>query len=64
MTPTHLTAAQLAERLHRTVKTLANWRVAGGGPHFIPGRPVLYPIAEVVAWEAANLRSSTAAANA
>ena len=60
MQPTHLTAAQLAQRLCRKEHTLANWRVKGGGPAFIPGRPVLYPIAEVEAWEQANLRHSTA----
>ena len=58
--PTHLTAVQLAERLHLRPKTLANWRVAGGGPKFIPGRPVLYPLAEVEAWERARLMASTA----
>lgn len=60
MTPTHLTTKQLAERLHRQPQTLANWRVAGGGPSFIPGRPVLYPIVEVEKWEAAQLVASTA----
>jgi hypothetical protein len=61
-TPTHLTAEQLAARLHRQTKTLANWRVSGEGPRFIPGRPVLYPIVEVERWEAEKLVSSTAAA--
>ncbi len=59
--PTHLTPPQLAERLHRSVSTLANWRVRGDGPRFIPGRPVLYPLAEVEAWEKARIVASTAA---
>ena len=59
MTPTHLTPPQLAERLHRKPQTLANWRVQGDGPRFIPGRPVLYPLAEVEAWERANTVSNT-----
>ena len=60
MTPTHLTPDQLAERLHRKPQTLAHWRVAGEGPKFIPGRPVLYPVAEVEKWEQEQLRGSTA----
>jgi hypothetical protein len=52
---THLTTKELAERLHRKPQTLANWRVLGEGPGFIPGRPVLYPLAEVEAWERANV---------
>lgn len=61
---THLTTQQLAERLHRKVQTLANWRVKGGGPRFIPGRPVLYPLVEVEAWERENTVSSTTEGNA
>lgn len=54
----HLTAKELAERLRRRPQTLANWRVSGDGPGFIPGRPVLYPLAEVEAWERANVVKS------
>lgn len=61
---THLTTTQLAERLHRKVQTLANWRVIGCGPRFIPGRPVLYPLVEVEAWERENTVSSTTEENA
>lgn len=62
---THLTAKELAERLRRKEQTLANWRVSGEGPKFIPGRPVLYPLAEVEAWERANVvRSTTGGSNA
>lgn len=61
---THLTAKELAERLHRKPQTLANWRVSGDGPGFIPGRPVLYPLAEVEAWERANVVQSVRGSNA
>lgn len=57
--PTHLTSAELAERLRIKTKTLANWRTIGHGPRFIKGRPVLYPLAEVERWEADNLKGST-----
>ena len=52
---THLTAKELAERLHKKTQTLANWRISGKGPGFIRGRPVLYPLAEVEVWERANV---------
>lgn len=55
---THLTAKELAERLHRKVQTLANWRALGVGPKFIPGRPVLYPLTEVENWERENTVTS------
>lgn len=55
----HLTPAQLAERLHVTVKTLANWRSTGRpgqGPRYIKaGHAVLYPLAEVEQWETDRL---------
>lgn len=58
-TQTHLTPDELAERIRRDTKTLANWRVMGKGPKFIKGRPILYPLAEVEKWEQENLRGST-----
>jgi len=62
---THLTVKELAARLRRKEQTLANWRVSGVGPKFIPGRPVLYPLVEVEAWERANVvRSTTGGSNA
>lgn len=51
---------EAAERLKCSKGTLANWRTAGGGPRFIKyGRKVLYPEAELIAFEQKNLRSST-----
>ena len=56
----HLTPKETADRL-RTVKgTLANWRVQGKGPKFVKiGRKVLYPTAEVMAYEKRQLRENT-----
>ena len=40
--------------------TLANWRVQGIGPRFVKfGKKVLYPRAEVVAYEQRQIRSAT-----
>lgn len=58
----NLTPKETAARLRVTIGTLSNWRVQGNGPRFIKvGRKVLYPVASVAAYEAAALRSSTAA---
>ena len=60
---TNLTPKEAANRLRVTTGTLSNWRVQGQGPRFIKvGRKVLYPVAQVVAYETAALRSNTAAA--
>ena len=56
--PTHLTTEQLAERLKRKPGTLANWRGKGIGPRFLPGRPVLYAIADVEQWECDQKRGA------
>ena len=57
----HLLPAEAAARLRATTGTLANWRVKGCGPRFIKlGRKVLYPLAELEAWERANLKENTA----
>ena len=57
----HLTPKEAAERLRTSVGTLANWRVTGTGPRFIKlGRKVLYPVAELEAFEQRQLRSNTA----
>ena len=59
----NLTTKEAAERLRLTVNTLANWRVRGDGPRFIKmGRKVLYPVAEIVAFEQKQLRASTSQA--
>lgn len=52
----NLTPKEAADRLRLAVITLAHWRVAGTGPRFIKlGRKVLYPIAELEAFERASL---------
>lgn len=52
---------ELADRLRVSKGTLANWRVKGCGPKFIKcGKKVLYPMAEVEAWERANMKENTA----
>lgn len=61
MENTNLTPKETADRLRVTVGTLSNWRVQGNGPKFIKvGRKVLYPAAQVAAYETAALRSNTA----
>lgn len=58
--PMNLTPKEAAERLRLTIGTLSNWRVRGEGPRFIKlGRKVLYPEAEIVAYEQRQLRDST-----
>jgi hypothetical protein len=57
----HLLPKEAAERLRVSAGTLANWRVEGGGPRYIKlGRKVVYPIAELEAFELPRLRSNTA----
>lgn len=42
------------------VGSLANWRTKGQGPRFVKcGKRVLYPIAEIEAFENANLHTAT-----
>ena len=56
----NLTTKEAAERMRLTARTLANWRVKGEGPRFIKmGRKVLYPLAEIEAYERDRLRIST-----
>lgn len=56
----HLTAKEVAARLRMTTDSLAHWRIKGTGPRYIKfGRKVLYPLAEVEAFEKAGLRAST-----
>jgi hypothetical protein len=55
-----LTEQQVAYRQCRSVKTLQNQRVAGGGIPFLKlGRSVRYRLCDVIAWEAARLVGST-----
>ena len=55
----NLTTQEVAERLRVSVNTLNNWRWTGGGPHFIKfGRVILYPVAELEAFETSHLMKS------
>lgn len=48
----HLTAPELATRLHTAQQTLAHWRNKRIGPPYLKfGRRVLYPVAAVEDWE-------------
>lgn len=58
---TFLSDEQLVERWNGAVSkgTLANWRSKGTGPAYVKfGSRVRYPLAQVEAWEAANLRTN------
>jgi hypothetical protein len=58
----HFTPAELCQRWRNEVslKTLAQWRSRGFGPKFLKlGTSVVYPAAEVIAWENARLKSGT-----
>ena len=57
---TLLTEPQLAERHQRSVKTLRNERLKGGGVPFLKiGRHVRYRMVDVLAFEASHRRLST-----
>lgn len=57
----NLTPKEAADRLRLSSGTLANMRCKGGGPKYIQwGRKVLYPLAEIEAFEQKHLRSNTA----
>jgi hypothetical protein len=57
--PQYLTVPELASRLRMSPGTLANWRHRGEGPGFLKiGKKILYPIAEVQAYEEQALRRS------
>lgn len=54
---------ELVERWRQTISpaTLASWRCRGLGPRYVKvGGRVLYPIAEVEAYERKNLRGTAA----
>lgn len=62
--PIYITPEELSERLAGVVSvgTLANWRgrTPNSGPAFLRiGSRVLYPMAEVIAWEKRNTVAST-----
>ncbi|MBN7484535.1 helix-turn-helix domain-containing protein [Mycobacteroides abscessus subsp. abscessus] len=49
---TYLTSSELAERLRRSPRTLANWRTRGGGPRYMTlGARVMYRLDDVIEWE-------------
>lgn len=58
--PQHLTIKELAERWNMAPGSLSNWRVKGMGPKYVKvGKTVLYPVAEVEAYERENVKRST-----
>lgn len=61
----HLTANEAAARIGIKAQTLASWRVAGRGPHYIKLSPgargrVLYEVAAIDEWLQARTFTSTA----
>lgn len=63
-TETNLTPAEAAARLRHSVETLRGWRSTGRGGGFGPryikfGKRVLYPVAEIEAFERAHLKDHT-----
>ncbi len=57
---TFFTESELATRQQRSVKTLRNDRLRGGGIPFVKlGRLVRYRLSDIEMWEKANLRRST-----
>ena len=65
MTITHLNQDELAERWCISPRTLERWRWTGEGPQFVKvGGRVIYRVEDVEAFEAARLRTSTAATSA
>ncbi len=61
MSNDYLTPQQLVQRWNGAVTTgtLANWRGKGRGPSFTKlGKTVRYPMAEVLAYEAANTNAA------
>ena len=61
MATKHLNQIDLADRWNISHRTLERWRWTGEGPHFIElGGRVLYRLQDVEAFEAEQLRASTA----
>jgi hypothetical protein len=58
----HLTQVQLADRGQISPRTLERWRWIGAGPRFLKlGGRAIYRLEDVEAYEAKQLRDSTAA---
>lgn len=56
-----LTRAQVAERLQMRPLTLARWASDGSGPRYARfGRHVRYRLADVIAWENAQITGGAA----
>jgi hypothetical protein len=64
--PLYLTEAETAKALRISSRTLARWRVAGGGPPFarLSARRIAYPVDGLKAWGAGRTFSSLAAEGA
>lgn len=58
----HLNQRELAERWNISARTLERWRWLGKGPRYLKiGGRCVYALADVVAFEAEQLRQSTSA---
>jgi hypothetical protein len=56
----HIDQKGLAERWLISPRTLEQWRWQGRGPRYLKiNRRVVYPLAEIEAFEAANLHANT-----
>lgn len=56
----HLTQIEVARRWRMSARTLERWRWLGEGPRFLKiGGRVIYRLADIEAFEAEQLRSST-----
>jgi hypothetical protein len=59
----HLDQSRLAERWQVSPRTLEQWRWQGRGPRYLKlGGRVVYPMAEIEAFEATRLHCNTVAA--
>jgi hypothetical protein len=59
VTQEYLTTAEVAERYHKTPQTINRWRKARTGPkHTRIGKTILYSIAELRIWEAAQAEAA------
>lgn len=59
-----LTEREAAEFLGYTIRALQNWRVRGGGPHFVKvsSRSIRYRRHELIAWVESHLAANTSMA--
>jgi predicted DNA-binding transcriptional regulator AlpA len=53
--------SEAARFLGYTIRALQNWRIRGGGPHFVKvsSRSIRYRRRDLIAWIEARLRSNT-----